>query len=572
MKHLIYALLVIATALFGCSEKEDSKLLYRINEIKAMGDTLPQVAMQRLDSIRPLFEHESEYMRNKIALLDIRLRDKAYITHVDDDTIKELCRYFESYVTAKELQEAYYYMGSVYRDMNDYPNAVTSFLKSATIAEQSFGVDTAVWETTYFQLAYIYKTQFHYKEALNTILKGLNVAESAGIANERTYMSVAHSYFRNSDTIQAVKYMKKAIEMIDNNKSHIDNADIIALAMSIFTNCGKKYEAGYCYELIDKIPQKPHNYLINLSLYYERFVSVDSAAMARIELYNTTKRVESRYDAARWLARYYNLKGEYEKAAEYAIKFIDANNEVLKKRDFENTANANNFFLYRRNKEEEIAIMEKAANDRLGMIIAFAVSVIVALCGAVLYYYRKKKLLDIIMRKEMDIKSVRELIELKKQELAAQNDELEHRARELEVLKNNNSKLVGQLQSAESDFKLLVAQNSQLTRITLMNDFAGEAKDIIEKVRMASKGLYHLSDDEWKELLGAVDRLYPGFTHAVQAGFKKMSEAQLRVCYLAKIGLSGPQIVNLTGYPRQTVWDRIKRAQKVLGIDGAVFT
>lgn len=35
---------------------------------------------------------------------------------------------------------------------------------------------------------------------------------------------------------------------------------------------------------------------------------------------------------------------------------------------------------------------------------------------------------------------------------------------------------------------------------------------------------------------------------------------------------SGPQIVNLTGYPRQTVWDRIKRAQKVLGIDGAVFT
>ena len=105
-----------------------------------------------------------------------------------------------------------------------------------------------------------------------------------------------------------------------------------------------------------------------------------------------------------------------------------------------------------------------------------------------------------------------------------------------------------------------------------MNDIACEAKDIIEKVKMASKGVYHLSDDEWKELLGAVDRLYPGFTHGVQAGFKRVSEAQLRVCYLTKIGLSGPQIVNLTGYQRQTVWDRIKRAQKVLGIDGAVFT
>lgn len=41
----------------------------------------------------------------------------------------------------------------------------------------------------------------------------------------------------------------------------------------------------------------------------------------------------------------------------------------------------------------------------------------------------------------------------------------------------------------------------------------------------------------------------------------------LRVCYLLKIGLSAPQIANLTGYPRQTVFDRIKRAKAKIGLN-----
>ena len=110
---------------------------------------------------------------------------------------------------------------------------------------------------------------------------------------------------------------------------------------------------------------------------------------------------------------------------------------------------------------------------------------------------------------------------------------------------------------------MLVIQNKELTRITLMNKFSENAGDIIEKVKKASRGKYRLNDEEWKNLLGAVDNLYPDFTHEVQSKFKRISEPLLRVCYLMKIGLSGPQIVNLTDYPRQTVWVRIKRIEKV---------
>ena len=134
MKYFIHILLFSSLFFASCSKQENEELLKQLDDIKAMGDTLPQVAMQRLDSIKPQFDNETEYLCNKLALLEIRLQDKAYITHTTDKTIKNICSFFEENGTDIEKQEAYYYMGSVYRDLNDYPSAVTYFLKSAEIA------------------------------------------------------------------------------------------------------------------------------------------------------------------------------------------------------------------------------------------------------------------------------------------------------------------------------------------------------------------------------------------------------------------------------------------------------
>ena len=102
--------LAICLLLAGCANNENKELLECLSDIQAMGDSCPQKAMLRLDSIRPQFENESEYMRNKLALLDIRLRDKAYITHTSDSIIKQVCSYFEKYGSDREKQEAYYYI------------------------------------------------------------------------------------------------------------------------------------------------------------------------------------------------------------------------------------------------------------------------------------------------------------------------------------------------------------------------------------------------------------------------------------------------------------------------------
>ena len=571
MRYFIHFLLFSSLFFASCNKQGSEFLIGHMDDIKAMGDTLPKVAMQRLDSIKPLFDNESEYMRNKLMLLDIRLHDKAYITHTSIKPIEDVCRYFEENGTPAEVQEAYYYMASVYRDINDYPNAVTCFLKSAQVAENNSDIDSALWKNAYSQLSYLYNQQLNYSSALDAAIKALDIAEKFQTVNERTYMSVSSSYHEIADTIQTIKYADLALQQIEAKGICPSNADIIAYAIGKYSVYGRREKAERCYWLLAQLPKKarPFNYLTNIAMYYERFISVDSAAVAKSELYNSTKRIESKYDAARWLTRFYVAKGEYEKAAGYAINFINANEAVIDKRTLEHTTNANNFYQYRRDKEEEMAIMEKAARDRFNLLLGISVSVIIMSVVGLLHYHRKKQLLDIILSKEKNIRLAKAMVASKDAELEKEKASIEQKEKELATLNTTNTKLTKQLEAAENDFRMLVAQNSELTRLTLMNDIACDAKDIIEKVKRASEGKYHLSDNEWKELLGAVDKLYPEFTHEVQSKFKRINEPLLRVCYLLKIGLTGPQIVNLTGYPRQTVWVRIKRIEAVLSIKDA---
>lgn len=555
MKHTKYILCLLLTtilSIISCSKSTDTGLLSRLSDIQAMGDSCPLKAILRLDSIKPLFEEESEYARNKMSLLDIRLHDKAFIAHTNDSTIKAVCRFFDKQGSARDKQEAYYYMGSVYRDLKDYPNAVTYYLKSNEMFENSKNTDPAIFKVSCIQLSVLYRKQFNYTEALSTMLKGLDAAEKSGLAGERIYMDVASCYYEINDMLNCLLFCNKAISIIENKGIKKENADIVSRAMSLYAAADCHEDSKKCLNLLNSLKEneRPHNYLASLSKYCAKYVSKDSAAIIVERIFEKTGNIQDLYDASKWLTGYYSNKGDYENATKYAMYFIRVNNTLIENRKFEHTTNAKNIFRYQRDKEEELRIIEQGRKDRYYLILGISVSLILLLAGAVIYYRRKKMLLEIILNKENDIKHVKSAVRDKEQELVSLN------------LKNES--LSEQLEHAKDEFKMLVSQNRELTKLSLMKNVPDDAKDIIEKARRTSKGKYRLDDDEWKELLGAIDKMFPEFTYEVQSKFKKISEPVLRVCYLRKIGLSAPEIVNLTDYPRQTVWDRIKRIEMIM--------
>ena len=144
----------------GCSNSSEDALLHHIERICQDGNTRPIPALNELASIEPeIRESHSHYVYNKYLLLSTRLRDNAYITATSSDTIENVVRYFEKYGNSNEIIESYYYQGSVYRDLKDYPRAVTSFNEALDIALRGNPEECPLLQNVYSQLFWLYKKQ-----------------------------------------------------------------------------------------------------------------------------------------------------------------------------------------------------------------------------------------------------------------------------------------------------------------------------------------------------------------------------------------------------------------------------
>lgn len=63
-----------------------------------------------------------------------------------------------------------------------------------------------------------------------------------------------------------------------------------------------------------------------------------------------------------------------------------------------------------------------------------------------------------------------------------------------------------------------------------------------------------MAQEDWRQFYMAVDELYPSFKDQLLQRLGKFTEEQMQVCYLMRVGFSKPQIQNLTGLSRVTVW------------------
>lgn len=518
---IIISILILTTL---PTTKTDTILTNQLNDIKEMGDTCPFIAIKRLDSISPIIDKQTVYIQNKYALLKIRLHDKAYITHTTDSIIKEVCRYFERNGSNKERQEAYYYMGSVYRDLNDSPNAITYFLKAVAIGQDKTEIDTTLLVNSYSQLSGLYTKQFNDSLALETAIMELNLAKKIKIEDSRSYMGVGNCYFLLKDTFNTIRFYRLALEDIIRKNKEKENLDILSKQLGTYTKLNYKAEADYCHALLKRhLKNKvPNNYLINLAIYYDKYISHDSAKVVLHKLYETSNNIESIYDATRRLTRIYANKNDYKNATFYALEFIAANEAVIKQRNIEHTTNAKNFFQYKKEKEKEIFIKQKLYNNKLYLIIGTFVSILIILIIFLSFYYHKKKLLDIILSKENEIKNVNQLIKKCITDLEELNKEITKKEKELHDKEKHILSLTTRLEESEENVKVLLVQNNELTKFALMKKILSNAEEIIEKFKESANGQHKLSEEDWKDLFGAVNKLYPEFSFEIQKHLKKV--------------------------------------------------
>lgn len=122
------------------------------------------------------------------------------------------------------------------------------------------------------------------------------------------------------------------------------------------------------------------------------------------------------------------------------------------------------------------------------------------------------------------------------------------------------------LKEKEAQLEEKIEQNKSFIRLLHQTEIEGNAKDIVSAVRRASQGQHAMTEADWQALLHAIDELYPTFRDVLSRRLGRIDRQELRVCYLIRIGLSNPQIQNITGLPRTTVWRWVKKNEWILTV------
>ena len=616
----VFTLFLIAIA---C--KDFNSVECELEEIKKVGDREPFVALAQYDSLQGQIGSASEYIRNKYALLGLRLRDKALLLHTSDSCIRRLVPYFEKKGTVREKQEVYYYAGSVYRDLKDTPRSLEYFLLSTEFA-QNDNIDSLMLRNSYSQLHNLYLSVQDYSNALLAAEQECDISSRLGILDDVSRMHLANAHFRLNNEKIAYKLMGEVLQ-IEASAEENRNFGVLSDLLYSYSYLKDKEKAGICFNLLSDYEPLPSANYLALAKYYILVGESDSCVQCFKHVLSSDD-LEAKYDASNQLFQYFMGKGDKEQALHYAALFNEISAELNLGKRQELAATVNNQYKYYRDKQEEEKIKEER---RFLAIIARAAGIlciIITVISIALFYYQKykraRRLLGIVnslkitnqlkREKEQELFNEEKLVNAITENIVTTKEEKERIENELaktteritelteslkearlecdakmnalkekeEELQQNKQTLHNkinditiidlQLQRSEQELRektiLLeekLKQNESLFRMLHLSDLHGNANVVIESIKKAADGKEILSDGTWKQFITAVDNLYPHYHNDVIDKLGTLKTEQLRVCYLLKAGLSNTQIQNLiTDASRATIWRWIRRYNTLL--------
>lgn len=362
-KKTFFYSLCLLTLLYSCKEDiAEQRLLNSIEQTWQQSETSLPEARARAERLRDSVRKSSEHVRQKYNLLTIRLRDKYDVIPYAPDSAIQTLAYFSNRSDNIDKERAYYYMGSTYRDLKDYPQAVSHFMKAADIAGQSKAADTLIWQNSFSQLRYLYMLQLNYEEELNMALKAIQLAEASQGGEKRNLgcylMDVASAYHHLNDTSRCLQYCDQSYRILQEECFPPKYGRILSYMLTIYSHYGQYEKVDTLLDYLLWFPEdrRPHNYELCLAKCHEAKCQTDSAILHYRIHYGKTQLISGRYEAAAGLQRCYLQKGNLLQAAQWGCRLYKTNDSIIAQRAFEQTQRARIEYIYHRDKEAEEAI------------------------------------------------------------------------------------------------------------------------------------------------------------------------------------------------------------------------
>lgn len=567
-----HTLLILFTLLltlpFACGQGKDDKLLEQFRQLRAAGDTLPEEALARLDSLKGQMTGKSTYMQMRYNLLRTRLQDKAYIVPTSDSLMKEVHAYFEKYGTDAEKMEARYYLARVYRELNDIPRSLTYFLEAYELGEEGEGIDTMLWITTCSQLIGIYTYQKMHKASIPVAKKELELSMATNTVDPVTYMDLSTPYDCLGDSVEALRYNDFGLNEVMLTHTEEKYPDILAESILTYTAYGQREKAKRCYEALRRIPpeKKAHNQDIACAEYALHFLPPDSAIHHALQAWQHSKIWGIKHTASVQLLKAYHKKGMYKEASHWGI-MVDISDDSLRvDRQKEETRKAYQDYHYYRNMGAEQRAYRKAQLSQMKMYAGIGISALVLMAMATLFFYYKKRMAEELLRKEREIKAARSNVKAKEEELHECQRIIRQKEEKLEDMCKQIACLDTQLQEAETELNSKKEQNELLMKLRLQATVSEDAPEIMEKIMRAADRKCTLTEKEWSRLMCVIDMRHPDLLEKLTRIFPNQEQTYMRTAYLVAAGMTNAQIAKLTHKSASTVWRTAKKVRNLLGM------
>lgn len=504
--------------LYSCDNKENRLILSQLDAADSLCSVDPNKASLLIKSLEADVTKSQNSNYYRWLLLNIKATDKADMPLTSDSIMKKVVEFYQSSDYTDDLIEAYYYLGRTYIELKDYPHALTALRTAFDISEQHSHPKPIVAIHICAQLSGIYLLERTLQEALEISLQEYDIAKRFGLTCPVYTMDVGSCYYIMGDTLHTKQYFNEAMSEIQKSDKKYTYIDLVCEMLGFYAFIDDKSMADSCMAFIKRYNRiHPVNYNANLADYYEVYGPIDSAIHYNELDLKDSKNIIARKDATRGLMKIYRQSKQYEKASYYSELYAEATDSFYHQLMSEQTMNAHNMYFYRRDVMAEAETYRKASETKQFAIIIVSIAIILLLIGIILY---------VLYRQRME-------------------HELEREKNTINTLKHQKRQLSNQL----------VHKSASIKEAQIMHSF----RLMATKQRHSSP-----SDTEWSQLIAFVNSHNNGFTHIIYELYPTISDIDLRITYLIKLGFTNIEIENIMNMTHTTAYRHISKLKTTI--------
>lgn len=563
----IYCLLIIFLA--SCSNSKYPEYLTVAAELT---ETNPDSAVVVLKQMQERIAEESEAAYMYYRLLCVKAADRSFVEHKSDKEILEILKYYEESDNDMLLPIAYYYAGSVYRDLKDGPQAMMYFQKALDCLSSSD--DNVMKARTYSQLGYILSDQYLFDEAIDMFRKSYEIdcllKDSVGIVYNLSDIGNVFKKIEQYDS--CLVYNQKAFAIA---KETNDTLLIYTISndMANAYNLKKDYNNALKYLRESMRHNRKYMQSVVYSAAIKTYYSLDMKDSVR-HCYDKLMEVGNIYGkncAYRIMAQMSLENGMRKEALDNLHMFISTSDSVNRAISAEAVAKANALYDYslheRRRNELEIENY-KIKSDII--MVSLACVVLVLSIALLMTYYKRRQ--NKMQKRIEELKKIKENIYRKSEQYIEENEKnIEELNKRIESADIRNRELQEEL-------------DKQKQRLILDNEIARHRmeEDRMHQKSIVASDIYHrvmriarqedndaITEEEWGMVEHIVNTEYPGFSHKLKS-MCRLSSHEHHICLLLKMRLTPSHIGIVTYRSRESLSSSRRRLyEKVTGKKGS---